>query len=282
MRRLLPLLLLLGAAPSARGQLLYEARRGDAVVHLLGSIHVLHPDSAALGPAVDAAYAAAGVVAFELDLDKAGTDALGLFARGLLPEGKTLLALLPDSTARRLKPFLAGPLGATLPRMRPWLAAFLVGEAARGLSGYEAASGVDAQLFRRAKADGKPRRALETAAEQVALFADLPDAAQVRYLDRALREADAPAVPIGTLVRLWRAGDAAALDRLLRANDDPALLARMLDARNAAWLPRIEALAAGEAIPLVVVGAGHLVGAAGLVALLEGRGFTVRRVPAGD
>jgi uncharacterized protein YbaP (TraB family) len=81
----------------------------------------------------------------------------------------------------------------------------------------------------------------------------------------------------------WRQGDDAALDRSGSADMReryPKLYQQLLVDRNRAWLPKIETLlqpaASGNA--LVVVGALHLVGRDGLVAMLQARGYRVQRL----
>jgi hypothetical protein len=48
---------------------------------------------------------------------------------------------------------------------------------------------------------------------------------------------------------------------------------RLLVGRNRAWLPKIEALFSRPGHAFVVVGAAHLVGPDGLVAMLKAKGY---------
>ena len=57
--------------------------------------------------------------------------------------------------------------------------------------------------------------------------------------------------------------------------DDPQLYQRLLVDRNRTWLPKIEALFARAGRAFVVVGAAHLVGPDGLLALLRAKGYQV-------
>jgi uncharacterized protein len=84
------------------------------------------------------------------------------------------------------------------------------------------------------------------------------------------------------LVETWREADLGALERQLELDfaGFEALRDRIVTDRNRAWLPEVEALLAQEGTSLVVVGALHLVGNAGLPALLEERGHQVARWPA--
>ena len=76
---------------------------------------------------------------------------------------------------------------------------------------------------------------------------------------------------LGALIA-WRAGP----DDLARSDRDRAAL---LHDRNLAWLPRLETTFAKPGEHFIAVGAAHLPGEDGLVALLRGRGYEVRPCP---
>ena len=271
-------LLLLAAALPARAQLLYEATApGGGRMLLLGSIHLLRPDSAGLGARVEAAYAEADALVFELDLDAARAGAAAMRETGMLPEGDSLGAHVSPETRALLAPHLRGFLGPMLARTEPWAAALFISQVGLAEAGFSPDAGVDAALFARAKADGKPRVALETVEEQLGFFDTLLPSDQDTFLRLTLLEADSAATALDRIVGLWKAGDAAGLsaEGERGMNAQPALRARLLDDRNAAWVPRLEALVAEGRTPLVVVGALHLVGAGGVAERLRARGFTV-------
>ena len=81
------------------------------------------------------------------------------------------------------------------------------------------------------------------------------------------------------MVNAWRKGDSAELDRLLRreASENPVLFRILTTDRNRRWLPKIVTMLAEDQDYLVVVGALHLVGSDGLVALLRNQGFKVEQ-----
>ena len=78
----------------------------------------------------------------------------------------------------------------------------------------------------------------------------------------------------------WLSGDDAALarDTELGFGDDSTVYHALLLDRTRAWLPQVEAMLQQPQTVLVVVGAGHLVGAGGLVALLRAKGYTVTQL----
>ena len=110
--------------------------------------------------------------------------------------------------------------------------------------------------------------------EQLGYFARLPVEQQRQFLRATLRGLDTEASDTAAVVRAWREGDAAGLERLLRkdAAESPELFRVLTTDRNRKWLPRITALLDDSRDYLVVVGALHLVGRDGLVALLRRQG----------
>ena len=81
------------------------------------------------------------------------------------------------------------------------------------------------------------------------------------------------------LVEAWKAGDAATVERIVLADvkQEPLIYQRLLVDRNKNWLPELEALIARPRPAFVVVGAAHLVGPEGLVALLSAKGYRVEQ-----
>ena len=84
---------------------------------------------------------------------------------------------------------------------------------------------------------------------------------------------------MGKLRQSWKAGDVAAVEKILLADlrNDPQLYQRLLVERNRNWLPKLEALFARSRPAFVVVGAAHLVGPDGVVAMLKAKGYSVEQ-----
>ena len=249
-------------------------------VYLLGSVHVLRPEDSALPDVMQRAYARARKLVMEVDPGEARGIAsladLNLDAT-LLPPGESLQAVLgADLYARfstRVRQLGLDP--EFLDRFQPWFAALTLEQLDLTRSGYDASAGVDLQLAARAQADHKPIVGLETLEQQLGFFAALTPAAQRSFLEQTLDESGDEETE--AIVRAWERGDAAGLAVLARrsAADAPELFRLLTAERNRRWLPRITALLGEDEDCLVVVGALHLVGSDGLVALLERRGYRV-------
>jgi len=276
----------LGALAAERG-FLWRVRDGAGTVFLAGSLHVL-PSGAGLPPPYLRAYDAAEGLVMELDLRTLESpEGLGqlvgaVMARALLPPDRSLRSLLgPERWSRllqALRPLGLPPEG--LDRLEPWAVSLLLTSSSLQRSGFEAESGVEGQLLRRASADVKPVDALETLEQQLDLFDGLPEADQVAMLDQSLAEWAAVPEQLAVMETTWRRGDEAAMETLLRRAfpDGSKIRSRFLSQRNQAWRQAIEARLRRADDTLVVVGALHLLGEDGLVALLRRRGLVVERV----
>jgi uncharacterized protein YbaP (TraB family) len=164
-------------------------------------------------------------------------------------------------------------------RFQPWFAALVLEQVALGKSGFVAGAGVDEQFAQRARTDGKPIIALETVEEQLGFFAKLSAEQQRQYLRATLKDLDTEASDAAIMVHAWQRGDSAELERLLRkeSSDNPVLFRTLTVERNRSWLPRIMAMLGEDQDYLIIVGALHLVGSDGLVALLRNQGFKVEQ-----
>ncbi len=263
---------------------LWAVRGQTNTVYLFGSVHVLKADDHALPAEVMRTYAAAGSLVMELDLGDVTPERLlgGELAAETLPAGQTLSGVLgPAAYATLLKHLQALGLDPALfSQMQPWFVAIAVEQAELSRLGFDADSGVEMQFTRRARADNKPIVALETVEQQLGIFAQLSLDEQRRFLLYCLEDSTDVGRELGAIVAAWQRGDAAQLARLLSEGfgQFPELYRLLTTERNRRWLPRIESLLRERQDALVIVGALHLVGADGLVALLQARGYQVTQL----
>jgi hypothetical protein len=147
-------------------------------------------------------------------------------------------------------------------------------------AGFDAEIGLDRHFFDQAKAQGKQIQGLETTEFQISRFDELTPEQQERLLAETLNDIDTEMANLTTLVKAWKAGDAAAVEQIVLKDvrQDPLIYQRLLVDRNRNWMPRIEALFTRPKPAFVVVGAAHLVGPDGLVALLKAKGFRVEQM----
>lgn len=243
---------------------LWRVQRGDGpVLWLFGTIH--NAGEADVPAAAWDALAAAPRYASELGDAEPDPDELRDVVR--LPRGKGLDQQLAADDWWDLSELLRGRIKPEeLARVRPWYAMSLVtSRVAPGPS-----PTMDEALTRRAAALHHPVDALETWHAQLATVAD---GVTVADLADALHARGTMRCELDAMKQSYVAGAAARMARHL----DVAGSTRLVAARNAAWLPRLEAYLAGDGA-FVAVGLGHLLGDGGLPALLAARGYAVARV----
>lgn len=290
MRLLLPLLLLLcaaGAHARPGAPLLWQVHGESGSIYLLGSVHLLTEADYPLSPLLDAAYADAAELVFELSpADMLSGEASGRMMKlGALPVGETLKDHVSAETWEAVERYVdAGgylPLTA-IERMRPWLLALTLSVMEMQRAGLKPQFGIEQHFIQRMRSDGKQGLGLESIDEQLALFAEGSSEEQDQQLRQTLEQMPEMDEQLERMLALWRAGDGEALHAMMKEEmaDYPALYERLISERNRNWIPELEAQLADPGNELVVVGAAHLVGEDGVVELLRQRGHRVERVVA--
>jgi TraB/PrgY/gumN family len=210
------------------------------------------------------------VVFTEASLEIDGREALSLMVRkaGLADEvGPEAWRSFVSRT-----PEIPAPL---LDRMHPWAAVITVSVAEMTPTGPQAASTVepmDRSVQNLATARKIPMKYVETLEEQGSILAGFNNG----FIEglKTPRDLAAEQASIRALDAVCRTGRIE--DSKLLLGEDAALKEVMFDTRNRAWLPKLlPDLNAGGAF--VAVGAGHMLGPVGLLALLEAEGFAVRQ-----
>ena len=280
---LLVMMLAVANAASARTFAWKVTGKGGAI-YLVGSVHVLTPDFYPLDPALEAAYKDSNLLVEEVDmaelLDPASQ--LAALSRGMLTGDQTLDKLLSPATLALVKKATGdlGAAGGPLMRFKPWMLAIALQGFELQKVGFDPELGLDKHFYDQAKQQGKAVQGLETADYQISRFDTMTMEQQDRMLAQTLKELDTEITSVGKLTAAWKSGDASAVERIVLSDlkSDPQMYQRLLVERNKNWLPKIEALFAGRGRALVVVGAAHLVGPDGVLAMLKAKGYTVEQL----
>lgn len=264
-------------------------KAGTPPSYLFGTIHMADARVAVLPDKAKAAFDKAKTVALEV----ANTSDAGLIeAMTKVPDqiayldGKTLQGQLTPEEFTKVQALVAkaGMPGEAAVVLKPWLISLLMAmsdcQRQQMTAGKQA---LDSRLESDAKARGAAVIGLETAESQLAAMASIPDDQQVLMLKSSLVYADRTDDMIETLVQLYlkrKLGAAMPFQKELAAKsgikesafegfNKILLVDRNAKMRDAAK-PLLEK---GDAF--VAVGALHLSGKTGLVALLREAGYTV-------
>ena len=263
---------------------MWVIRDADSTIYLLGSIHVMRPDTPWLTPVIQSRFDSAQDVWFEIpDLDdKAGAgaiaqkymfDASGDMTSGLTPEEVTQVDVL-------LKPM--GLNAAMLKAMRKWAVGLIITMQRVNQLGYTTETGVDVTLITQARAKAKTVHGFETMESQMQALVPDNAAEELTALRTTLTDVATLPQDLGDLFGAWKRGDTTDLSHLMidkMQAEDPKSYQRLIVERNAAWEPQIEHILAGKGTVFITVGAGHLVGPDSVIALLKQHGITAERLP---
>ncbi len=262
----------------------------DSTVYLIGTVHILRPETewrtAYLSEVLDE------VEQVWFEADTFSEEATAQMTR-LIPQlaantsGTPLTGMLSEQAhanlaivAQRLG-LTAEQLAAGLDPLQPWFASLQIAVAQMQAAGYDPASGVEIALRQQVEGEDKTFHFLETAEEQLRFFADMPMQTQLANFELGLQEAVDNPDMLDDIVTAWQSGDMDRLNAIL--NEDmreqtPELYEVILVQRNRNWIPEIAGALDGDEDVLVAVGAGHMPGEDGVIALLQAQGLEVRRV----
>jgi uncharacterized protein YbaP (TraB family) len=139
--------------------------------------------------------------------------------------------------------------------------------------------GMDDSFQKYAKKNGKSLYGLETAEYQGALLFDSDLQKQKKALLKSIREVDKSKQKMEELKTYYITQDIDKLTELFKNQDEESkeFMTELLKNRNKRWLDQLPALMQKQSL-FIAVGAGHLVGAEGLIKGLQLKGYILKPV----
>jgi uncharacterized protein len=274
--------------PQSKRGFMWEARKGEQLVYLMGTIHVGRPGFQPPHEHYLARLAQADAIAVEVDVSEAARIGPVVQKIGFYESGSPGL----DVRYPRLKPMLQtlaqrySLAPQVLLRMKPWMAANTLGLAEAGRAAMAPEHSTEAFLFGYARERGKELVEIESVEEQLRLFDAASEAVQVAYLRRMIEGIDDGSYQneMAQVVTAWDRGDSAAMEKLVARMREEAGAAerfsyeRLLEGRHPHMLAAIARFAASGRVHVVAVGSLHFFGPGGLLNLLAQRGFAIAPV----
>lgn len=265
-------------AAGQRGLLWKIEGAAAAPSYIFGTVHSDDPRVTRLPPAVAEAFSRSD--SFTLEVIANGEGLIKMAQAMYFSDARTLKTVLGDALYQETLRALQGRgLPADdLDKKKPW--AVLM---ALGMPKPRSGLFLDLALQLEATKQDKPTYGLETAAEQMAVFDEVPLADQVTLLSHTVANAAKLDAQFEELLNHYLARDLdalVALEAKYRPADDRAYAAfmdRLLRQRNVRMLERMQPrLKEGNAF--VAVGALHLPGEEGLLQLLRRAGYRVTAI----
>jgi len=263
----------------SQAQLLYQIS-GNGLTeasYLYGTIHILPKDKFELSNSLKRAFDASTTIAMEVDLDMSGAEKIALAQKVLLPDGKTLKDFMAAQDYLQLKAYCIDSLQWSeskferSSKLKPmFFSSVLIQENMSNMASYEM------EFNKMAKKKKKETIGLETIEFQLGLFDQLPMQTQVDMLKQDYKS---DMKNYDTLLACYLREDLETLGKLMAEETSayPEFNELLLVQRNKSWIAPMRAQMQKEST-FFGVGAAHLSGPDGVVAILRAQGFTVTAI----
>ncbi len=264
-----------------------------ATVYLMGSIHFADKSFYPLRQEIERAYQQSDSLVVELDISKTDHEVYQqlLSRRGVYKDGTTIKDILSNETWLQLRQrlrYLNVPYDS-IKNYKPGVLVLTLSAIQVMKMGFDPELGIDAYFLSRTveqnlAAQGRTKEIieLESLEQQLNLFLTIPNGELL--LKESLYSLDEAELLMAEMVRYWKKGDDAQMNKLLfedALNEYPAFSAiydKLFYERNRHMVIKIDdILKQQQGSYFVVVGSGHLIGEKGIVNALKKRGYKVER-----
>ena len=265
---------------------LWEIRHRDNVLYIFGGIHFGRADFYPLPASVENAYHISKGLAVEVDLSSTKVIVQMEALVKLAPPHK-LRQMISADLMRDLTEQLSqfDLVGRRVTGLKPWALAFTLNFLEAERLGYDSIWGVDRYFLARAKREKKSIVQLETVRDQ---FADVDAMSQDDQLELLLVMVQqlsngTLADEVQQMADAWHRGDWEMFDGDWRdrSAQHPILGEvdrKLISNRNAKMASGLSKLLMGKKTFFAVVGVEHVVGEGSVIALLQQKGFDVKRI----
>ncbi len=253
--------------------------------YLYGTIHMIPKNQYEMPDVIREALDNTKRVTFEIDM-KEMTNLLtqmSLMTKAFMPGGKTIKDLLSpeDYTFVKAKMAEKGLPSGMMERMKPlFLSTLFSGDEGGGGMSDGGITSVEMELYKSSKNRRLETAGLETSSYQMSIFDSIPYPAQAKMLVDGLRASESDSTggenQLDQLLKLYHAQDINAMQTMISDEGEgmAAYEEILLKKRNRNWIAPMGRMMR-EKPTLFAVGAGHLGGSGGVVALLRKEGYRV-------
>ncbi len=257
--------------------------------YLYGTIHMIDRKDFFLTESTKKSLSKANNVVFEINMeDMSNPMAMLPMLMKIMMNGDTTLSdLLTDEEYELVADHFANsslPLPmAMLERVKPMFLSMLDPEQMMSMEPATDSTGMvsyELELMQLAQEQNKGMGGLETAEFQMSLFDSIPYKVQAQMLMESIKGgSDQEAQQLDLMVEMYKNQDIQAMQDIMK--DDTGGIGKyeelLLLSRNRNWIPVMQKMMA-ESPTFFAVGAGHLGGQEGVIALLRAAGFKVEAV----
>jgi len=247
--------------------------------YIFGTFHAICSSEMVPFEKLDTYLTQSDQLMMEIDMD----DAVEMGSMGkalIIPDGKTIKDFMTVEQFAKVDAMITNLLGYSAENVKMVKPSMLMVLAVTSPKAIGCTPTVyDLSLMQNAVAKKKPVVGLETVASQIKVIDSKPLDKQAKDLYEMAADPEKSINELKKMMAVYKAGDAEKLFELTESmmTSDKEFQIRLLDERNIAWIPKLEA-AFKEKPTFVAVGAGHLGGKNGVIKLLRKNGYKVTTV----
>jgi hypothetical protein len=262
---------------------IWVVKDSDTTVYLFGTFHLLDGKQDWFNDEVKTAFDASDEVILEIITPDDPSAMQQAFAKYAIDTSNGPLSARLSPKARERFAAEVAKIGAppgAFDNLKPNFAVLILVVSQAQKLGVDQAKGVEAVLKAAARQSGKTLDDLETADQQLAMFANLPDATQLKSLETTLEKLDQFPGEFERMKGAWNKGDVETLAKMVQEGDggDPVAYKAIFADRNANWAKWIDDRLDKPGTVFLAVGAGHLAGKSSVQDLLAKRGIQTQRL----
>ena len=243
--------------------------------YLFGTFHLMCKDDIHFSDQLKVAVSRVDKVYMEMDMDDPATMLRGLFLMNM--KDKTLPELYTATDYKRVSAFFKDSLGISLISLQKIKPFFLEAMMYPKMMPCKTISGVEEELMKIAKLQKKEIKGFETMEFQAGIFDSIPYEEQAKELLTSIDSLASNKKDFDTMMNVYKSQRVGEIENLFSKSESgmEAHQDILLDNRNKNWVAQLEIIMKTANV-FVAVGAGHLVGNQGLIALLRKEGYTVK------
>ena len=244
--------------------------------YLFGTFHLMCKEDIHFSKELKTAVTNAEEVYFEMDLDDPSNTLGALFFMNM-KDGKALKDLYTDIEYTRLDHYFEDSLAISLAIFQHMKPSFLEAMLYPKMMPCKTMSGIEEELLKIATEQKKEIKGFETIQFQASVFDSIPYTNQAKDLLKTIDSIDTYKKYFDTMLNVYKTQQLSEIETMftkaefgMQKNQDI-----LLDNRNKNWVEQLNKILPAKNL-FIAVGAGHLVGEKGLIALLRKAGYTLR------
>jgi uncharacterized protein YbaP (TraB family) len=257
---------------------LWRVTNVKAPFYLFGTMHSLQLHEWKFPPVIENAIRESHQFWFEIDPNRGDLFTKKLTTAAKYPKGTTIRDKVDPKTYATLVRISGSGFSSFWQNLRPWAIALIMFDPR--YSRFAHKYGADNHVLEEAKWRGCPVGGIETMDEHIRVFSGMTDSEGEMCLLQTIVYSNEDAKNMPARLTAWQTGDCQWLysDMSPRMKEAPSVWWRIIDHRNAMWIPRIETEIRTGIPTMIVAGALHFCGPHGVIALLEKRGYKIEQL----